>query len=391
MKLAVCLFVGLVTTCVSAKDLASPEASVPMSTADHVVARGWWPTKGTELREQYVGSSTCASCHAAIADTQKTTPMASASMTADSEAFSKSGITAPLKFNISEYTYELTQNASGSMYSASDGTQSVSAPLGWIFGSGHFGQTYVYQQEGTFYESNLSYYSAIRGLDFTTGHSRLASGNLAKALGEPQSPDAIQACFGCHTTAATTGDRFEPGQATPGVTCESCHGPGTEHVAAMNVADGNQTASFTFNPASLSAQDSVDFCGACHRTRLDVIQANIRGVLTVRFPAYRLQSSRCWGSDGDSRVTCVACHDPHKPLVTDVASYDKNCLSCHRLPTASEPAPPGSTNDLPGAACPIAEKYCVTCHMPKIDIPEMHASFTDHRIAVHRPGEAFRE
>jgi hypothetical protein len=379
------LFVGLITTFASAKDRMSQGVSVPMSTADHLLTHGWWPTKGTEPRERYVGSAACAACHAAIVGTQKTTPMASASMPADSEAFAKSGITGPLRFSISEYTYELTQSASGSVYSARDGTQSVSTPLGWIFGSGHFGQTYVYQQEGTFYESNLSYYPAIHGLDFTTGHSRLVPGSLANALGEPQSQDAIQACFGCHTTAATTGGRFEPGQAVLGVTCESCHGPGNEHVAAMNLANGNQGASFTFNPASLKPQRSVDFCGACHRTRLDVIQGNIHGVLTVRFPAYRLQASRCWGANGDSRVTCVACHDPHQPLVTNAASYDKNCLSCHRLP-ASAPA-----DDHPGAACPVAEKYCVTCHMPKIDIPEMHASFTDHKIAVHRPGESFQE
>lgn len=391
MKVGVSLLVGLIAVCGSARYVASQDVSVPMSTADHLLTSGWWPTKGTEPRERYLGSAACAACHARIVDMQKTTPMASASMPASATGFAKLGITGPLSFDIRAYTYEITQSPSGPVYSASDGTRSVSTPLGWVFGTGHFGQTYVYAQDGTYYESNLSYYPAIRGLDFTTGHSRTAPASLAKALGEPQSPDAIHSCFGCHTSVSTTSNRFDPSQATPGVTCESCHGPGTEHVAAMTIANGNQGASFTFNPASLNAQDSVDFCGACHRTRLDVIQTGIHGVLTVRFPAYRLQASRCWGSNGDSRVTCTGCHDPHQPLVTDAASYDKNCLSCHRLSASSKPAPTDLTKDHPGAACPVSQKDCVSCHMPKVNIPEMHADFTDHKIAVHHQGEPFKE
>jgi Cytochrome c554 and c-prime len=357
-----------------------------MSTADRLLAAGWWPTKGSEPRERYVGSAACATCHSRIAEMQKTTPMASASMPATAAAFARSGIIGPLAFSIRAYTYQLTQTATALVYSASDGAQSVSTPLGWVFGTGHFGQTYVYSQDGTYYESTLSYYPAIHGLDFTTGHSRTAPASLAKALGEPQSPDAIHACFGCHSSVSTTSNRFDPSRATPGVTCESCHGPGAQHVAAMTIANENQKASFAFNPASLNPADSVDFCGACHRTRVDVIQTGIRGIITVRFPAYRLQASRCWGSNGDSRVTCVACHDPHHALVTDAASYDKNCLSCHRLSAGSK-----LVKDHPGAACPVAQKGCVTCHMPKVYVPEMHADFTDHKIAVHRRGNPFKE
>lgn len=357
-----------------------------MSTDERLLTRGWWPTKGSEPRDRYVGTAACASCHAQIVETQKTTPMAHASMPASSEMFAKSDISSPLTFRTGTYSYKISQTAPRSVYSASDGTRSVATPLDWAFGSGHFGQTYVYQQNGIFYESNLSYYPAIQTLDFTTGHSRSAAPSLAKALGDPQTPDTIRLCFGCHTTASSTSNRFEPSQATPGVTCESCHGPGAQHVAAMSLANGNQTSSFTLNPATLNASDSVDFCGACHRTTLDVIQADMHGILTLRFAPYRLQASHCWGSDGDSRIVCIACHDPHRPLVRDPASYDKNCLSCHRLSAASNPE-----KDHPGAACPVSQKECVSCHMPKYEVPEMHAKFTDHKIAIHLPGEPFQQ
>ena len=356
-----------------------------MSTADRLLTPGWWPTKGLEPHERYVGSSTCAGCHSQIAGTQETTAMAHASALANSGAFSKPILGVPLTAHFGPYSYEISETPSGFSYSVSDGRRSVTTPLGWVFGSGHFGQTYVYQQKGIFYESHLSYYPGIGGLDFTTGH-KLAPASVDKALGAPQNPDTIRGCFGCHTTASTTSGRFDPARLVPGVGCESCHGPGSQHVAAMSLSEGNQASSFMLDPASLSPSDSVDFCGACHRTSLDVIQMGIHGVFTARFPAYRLEASRCWGSDGDSRVTCVACHDPHQPLVTDGASYDKNCLNCHVLAAASKPA-----KDHPGAACPVAQKDCISCHMRKYNIPEMHADFTDHKIAIHRPGESFEE
>ncbi len=386
MKLSVCVLVSVLVVCVSAKDLASQDVSIPTSTDDRLLSPGWWPRKGTEPREAYVGAATCATCHTSIVDIQSTTPMAGASMPANPKTFAKSGITSSLTFNAGAYAYEISQSGTSSIYTASGGMHSVSTPLQWIFGIGHFGQTYLYEQDGTYYESNLSYYPAIQGLDFTTGHSRFAPPSLDKALGEPQTPEAIHACFGCHTTAASTDNRFDASQSMPGVTCEACHGPGAEHVATMTMAGDSQTGSFAFNPVSLRPSDSVDFCGACHRTRLDAIQTGIRGPITTRFPAYRLQESRCWGTDGDARITCIACHDPHRPLVSVSASYDKNCLSCHRSSTTE-----AYSADHPGAVCPVAQKDCVSCHMPKVNVPEMHAGFTDHRIAIHKEGEPFRE
>jgi len=179
VKLRASFLVGLIAVCASARYLASQAKSKPMSTDERLLTRGWWPTKGSEPRDRYVGTAACASCHAHIVETQKTTPMAHASMTANSEMFAKSDVRSPLTFRAGAYSYKISQTTPRSVYSASDGTQSVATPLDWAFGSGHFGQTYVYQQNGIFYESNLSYYPAIQALDFTTGHSRSAAPSLS--------------------------------------------------------------------------------------------------------------------------------------------------------------------------------------------------------------------
>ena len=55
------------------------------------------------------------------------------------------------------------------MYSVTDGVRTVTVPIGWAFGLGQAGQTYVFEQEGRFYESRVSFYKDIDGLDWTMG------------------------------------------------------------------------------------------------------------------------------------------------------------------------------------------------------------------------------
>ena len=167
----------------------------------------------------------------------------------------------------------------------------------------------------------------------------------------------------------------------PGVTCEACHGPGADHVAAMK-ADVEGGEGFIMNPAHLDRTASVDFCGSCHLTWVDVELGGAMGSPTVRFPAYRLQNSRCW-EKGDARITCVACHDPHRPLVRDAAYYDQKCLGCHVSGVGTRP-----TQDHPGKACPQSDHNCASCHMPKQNAVSSHNRFTDHDIRVVRAGEA---
>jgi hypothetical protein len=67
----------------------------------------------------------------------------------------------------------------------------------------------------------------------------------------------------------------------------------------------------------------------------------------------------------------VSCHDPHAPLVREVSFYDSRCLACHERPSGSPTAV---------KVCSVATARCVSCHMPKYEVAEMHYSFTDHLI-----------
>ena len=140
---------------------------------------------------------------------------------------------------------------------------------------------------------------------------------------------ATTRCFNCHTTASFNSGKFEPAGLENGVTCEACHGPAANHVAAEK-AGMDEAAGALLNPGKLNRANAVDFCGACHRTTGDVIEQGWVdiGVMNARFQPYRMQKSLCW-ERGDARLTCTSCHDPHKPLAKDAAAYDAACLRCH--------------------------------------------------------------
>ena len=361
----------------------SPTSSeVSETTEDRVASAGWWPTKGAVERPDLVGSSECAKCHSAEAATQLDTPMAHASTPAASAEILREHDR--LSLERAPYAYEIIRGDGGSSYSVRHASDAISEQLAWAFGVAHKGQTYVYLRKGLFYESRLSFYKSLEGLDLTTGHSSATPDDIEAALGRRLADDEARRCFGCHTSGSTLAGKFDPAGATPGVTCEQCHGPGTKHVAAMKagkIAEGRRAVP---NPRHLNPVASVDFCGACHRTWADVLQAGTTGVANVRFQPYRLENSRCW-RQGDVRLTCIACHNPHQQLVRDAASYDQKCLACHITERSGEKgAGPkvGNLRSHPGSACPVSMEKCVTCHMPQVEIPSMHATFTDHRIRI---------
>jgi len=374
------LVAGSIVISAEPQSRKSPERST--ATDIRLLDPGWWPTKGTSARDQYVGSETCGRCHQDMVATQTNTSMAHAVKPATADAFTN--MPRAMHFRTGTYDYSVSQTATGAEYSTSNGQQSASAPLTWVFGDRQFGDTFLYQQNGIYFESRVSYYRALNGLDLTTGRTRFQPSRIDTALGRRMDPDEPPLCFGCHSTASSTDNQFHPERLILGVTCEACHGPGAQHVAQMSLEHDARTSTLIFNPARLSPADSVDFCGACHRTSADVSASFITGIFNLRFPAYRLEQSRCWGN-GDARLTCTACHDAHKPRVQDAAFYDKVCLSCHAPVSGAEKDRTAHAT----ATCKVSSHECVSCHMPKYTIPSMHTDFTDHKIAVH--GAQFTE
>jgi hypothetical protein len=357
-------------------------SGIPLTTEMHVENEPWWPTKGEAPRKEYAGNQACAECHGAIAATYRATSMAHAAALAPASDALRAHNN--LSLQLGPFADKILTAGGSSVLTVSAPNSSISRPLGWAFGEGMMGQTYVYEASGTFYESHLSFFSALQALDITPGQFRSLPANIDDAAGRRMTESETRLCFGCHTTQSSVNGRLDPQGSIPGVGCESCHGPGASHAVLMNLTTPAKGAMQIFNPGRLDPVDSVDFCGACHRTWQDVVAGGVvrTGVFNVRFAPYRLENSRCWGT-GDARLTCIACHDPHKSLVTDSTSYDSACLRCHIVRGTKKIA------GHPGAACPVATNNCVTCHMPRYEPPGLHYKFTDHWIRVVHPNQPY--
>jgi Cytochrome c554 and c-prime len=329
----------------------------------------------------FVGTKVCAGCHSSEAATQMGTPMAHAGkLASDSEVLRTNP---DMSVRIGPFHYEIRLQGGRATYSVSDGTQTISVPLLLALGDGVGGQTYVFERDGGYWESRVSFYASINGLDLTIGQRHAPHGSVEEAIGREMTPEGASDCFSCHFTGAVINGQLHVQQMTPGVTCEHCHGPGERHVAAMKRGDIQQL--FITNPARLSPGDSVKFCGSCHRTIQDVHALGLRSMVTIRFQAYRLVLSRCWNPN-DARITCLACHDPHQNLHDDLSDYDSKCLACHLQQPESK-----QTREHPGAACPVGTNNCVSCHMPRGELPGGHTVFTDHFIHVAKPDEPYPE
>ena len=333
------------------------------------------------LAQLYAGAAiaapTCATCHEKQAKTQPETPMARAMLAPDADpVFQKHPL---LTLTLGAYTWQIERKGSGLVYTATNGTDSLSLPVRWIFGEGS--QTFVLEYKNRFYESRVTYYPEIDKLDFTVGNQTAHLGSIVDVMGREVSSREIVTCFECHSTGAIVDDRLQPAAATFGVQCEHCHRGAETHRA--DIVNG-KLDSVPPKLGRMATEDISNFCGQCHRSWGEVVRGHMFGLTDVRFQPYRLTKSKCYDGS-DARIGCLACHDPHNNLITADSFYEAKCLACH-------PAKPHAKSLKPLAkACPVAKTGCIGCHMPKTQQPGGPRILTDHFIRVVHPGEAFPE
>ena len=362
-------------------------AQAPTMSNDGIASMRPWRPNVKDAH--YVGPEACIKCHKEESANQRATSMGNA---LESISTAKVLSSHPvLNFKSGIFSYEMVRKGSQTIYSVSDGVTSFAEPLAYSFGQGKAGQTYLFKHNGSYYETRVSFYRSTQNLDWTLGYPNEVPRSLEIAAGRQLSPDEVRDCFTCHGTAAATAKELTLERLVPGVTCEACHGPGGDHVAAMEAK--NLKEKKIFNPGKMDPDElAQEFCGSCHRSAEQVIANKaLQGLNSVRFQPYRLFFSK--GHDpSDPRLTCIACHDPHSNPSIEESFYDDKCLGCHRSGNSLSSEKVAKTQKEEGRTakpCPVADKNCVSCHMPKVEIPGSHFQFTDHRIRIARPGDPF--
>lgn len=305
----------------------------------------------------------CPVCHVNESGTQPSTGMAHSLSTGDDGEILRAH--SVLTFRQGPYSYTIERKGTQSIYRVTDGREEFSAPIAWAFGLGAAGQTYLLNRGGVWYEGRVSFYRDTGNLDLTVGAQPGVPRTLEDAIGRELSKKGAEECFNCHATGAVSGGNLRMESLRPGVQCERCHENASTHVAR---------ATFPAKLGNMSSEETADFCGQCHRTWATIASQGPNNITNVRFQPYRLVNSKCYDA-ADVRIRCTTCHDPHDTSARPVAFYDAKCQSCH--------APSGK----PGArVCTVAKSGCVSCHMPKVEIPAAHNKFTDHWIRIARAG-----
>ena len=276
-----------------------------------------------------------------------------------------------------KYSYRIERNGNQSLYSVTDGKKTVTMPIRWAFGaSSAIGQTYILENDGELYESRMSWFRELNSLGPTLGGGNSVPADVNEATGRLMSHDDKLRCFGCHATNATKGTRLTLDEMTPGVQCGHCHEATEAHLAAMLRKSGEAGDSAEPICSKLSAEQTSNFCGQCHRTWAEIAMQGNPSIANIRFQPYRLTGSKCYDPD-DARISCLACHNPHEEVSAQPVDYDAKCQACHQHRKTG------------AKACPVSKNKCVTCHMPKIELPGAHYKFSDHRIRIVKPNEPY--
>jgi hypothetical protein len=360
--------------------------------------------------QTYAGDKACFACHKEVAETYShTAHHLTSSLPSERSINGKFTAGSNILRTSNQFLhYEMSATKDGYFESAIEDVSSTkkishTERIDVVIGSGRKGQTYLYWKGDQLFELPVTYWtesnSWINSPGYPDGSPRFDKG-------------VVPRCLECHGTSfkwiPPPANRYVKTSLVLGITCEKCHGPGSEHVARYKAkpypAQGESKE--IINPASFSRDRQVDACALCHAGVAEAIGPPLSFIpgeaidqyLYIPFAAPNakvdvhgnqvqlLKESKCYRS---SSMTCNTCHDVHQRQ-RDAASFSAHCLTCHKAEDCGEHAKMGAQ---------IA-KNCVDCHMPlqesEVLVSDTHGHeikplVRNHRIAIYTHSNRARD
>ncbi|MEX0773970.1 MAG: tetratricopeptide repeat protein [Balneolales bacterium] len=214
-------------------------------------------------------------------------------------------------------------------------------------------------------------------------------------------------CADCHSTNLqknyiAEADSFHTTWSVTDVSCESCHGPGGEHVEFMNSAGSDSATDGRIrrdlNLARNSSQmDEINTCAPCHSLRQELTDDYVHGDNYLDHFDPLLPHPGNYFADGQIRgevyvygsflqskmyahdVQCSDCHDPHSLELKANIQDNSLCMQCHE--------PNYNTPEHHFHEVNTKASQCVNCHMTGRNYMEVDYR-RDHSFRIPRPDQS---
>ena len=295
----------------------------------------------------------CAGCHQAIYESYKTTPMARASGRA-ADGF----LAAEFTHEASGVHYRIRREGERVYLDFARETPEDQAMRGrrelrYFLGSGTRGRTYLFEQEGYWFEIPINWYGKKRVWDMAPGY--------LQAREMPLTLPIDPGCVRCHASGAQSSmkearEKYADAPFTQGgITCTACHDD-RDGTAERHVSSGGKVALARIGAMEPVERDSV--CLNCHlEGEAAVVRQGKRledfrpGESVFAYANYFVRVGQAKGGEratsqweallasgcrrgAGQRLTCTSCHDPHASTVGMTAKdrvefYRGKCLACH--------------------------------------------------------------
>jgi len=210
-------------------------------------------------------------------------------------------------------------------------------------------------------------------------------------------------CHGCHVSQLSSNydlstDSYRTTWAEPGINCETCHGPGEEHIRAVSqVGPGNDkvpAGSKLITTRGFTHDQKNEMCAPCH-ARMSPLTNGFRpgdryfdafdlvGLESPDFypdgrdlgENYTFTGWRGSACARSGQLDCLHCHTSSgRYRFKEAASANQACLPCHEARVQDGVA---HSHHADGKVA------CIDCHMPKTEFARMVRS--DHSMRPPAP------
>jgi Cytochrome c554 and c-prime len=339
-------------------------------------------TKSGAERDKYVGDAACLSCHQKQGLSYLRTAHHLTSQIANKDSVLGSFQAGLNVLIITDPAHATAQPGLFFRMEEKDGSYFETAITGWgndlqtrteridlVTGSGARGATYLYWEGSRLYELPVSYWKDGNRWINSPGYQ-----DGSADFSRPVNPG----CLECHASyirplsSDPLTNSYDKDSLIAGISCETCHGPGADHIAKQKSEAAAAFDQGILNPAKFSRNRQVDLCALCHngiqREALAPAFSYVPGrplgdyfksiaSETAEHPDVHgnqvglLERSRCYRES--KNMTCSTCHDVHAPE-RPAALYSDRCLTCHKWQSC-------------GVSKAMGHKItanCIDCHMP---------------------------